>query len=207
MHSYYKTSLLVTCLLIISSCKYVSDAFSENSTDTVRLVTKRILGDPAMSPKPVGPSIAKLLLIRQKTDSTLKLRYYWKYPDSTEMFFYSFNIRNDSFELVNDRSLTLVHIFEDKEDSSVKLYKYESMDSIMHINIAVILSREYGQIGSVLFPHNAARVVTHWNGKPLNKRYYNLFMNNLKQILIEEWYTEWYRQNKHKRKRRLHMMH
>jgi hypothetical protein len=129
------------------------------------------------------------------------LTYYWNYPDSNESFRYLINIKNDSFKLIYPKDLTFIRVFEDKEDSSIRVYKYETMKDIGPVNLSLMLSKEYGQVGVASHPHQDALLVTHWNGKPLDKRYQELLRSNLKQIFTPEWESPYRRRSRIRRSR------
>jgi len=147
-------------------------------------------------------------LIRQKTDSTLNFTYYWKgiTKDSSHLESFTFNIENDSFKQVrwytswdkgpniydedSPPGFVLASTYQDKQNSSIRLYKYENINHGIDGGRARIFSREYGSIGRTTYSWKKGLLITHWPGQPVNPGYQTLFKDNLEKLYTDEWPDE-----------------
>ncbi|MDJ1501853.1 hypothetical protein [Xanthocytophaga agilis] len=190
MHSLYKTCLVVTSLLLFTCCQFTSDKSSETytNTDTITLLLTEAHADIAPL---AGPFT--LPFIRQKNDSKLKLTIYtdgeYKFKlGSSSIRYFTFDLRNDTFKMIDAfQPYQLVHVFEDKKDPSIKLYKYERGNVPVDQEGATLFSKEYGYMGSAYYSVRRGNLVTHIDSKPIPKQYEQLFYDNRKQIFSKEW--------------------
>ncbi|MDJ1482351.1 hypothetical protein QNI16_17730 [Cytophagaceae bacterium YF14B1] len=138
------------------------------------------------------------MLICQKSGSQVKLTYYWKPPviDSSTMTYFTFDLRNDSLQFIDQivsfennepeyTSYSLVDIYEDKVYKSVKVYKYERPHSSTNNGQAYVFSKDYGLIAIADYFWGHGLVFTYWNGKPLPKKYSRLIQNNIAKMFMK----------------------
>ncbi len=205
METLFKIALVTGLLLMACSCSF-SEHSSENFTDTIQTRFRLFNSDRDIKP---NRDTVICMLIRQKTDSSIKYSYYWTYDhgdltnyNPTQVESYTFNIRNDSFQLVEwytywDKAhlrkselfppgLIFANKYEDKQNDSIRFYKYEKVNTGLDGEGTLLFSKEYGLMARLSYQWGGGNMITHWQNQLINPAYPKLFAKNRHKLYSEE---------------------